>query len=382
MAAVQNGLTRVLSFGRRPKSKQAAPVTDENAANGATPRAGATPRFWSSTPRSGTITPRAKPEKRTQFTVELERDSKTDPLGLTFVDTPPELSIVGVIVTFVDGLAAAAGIRQGDVIYMVGSSIVESVDGMHAALKPIAGEVVLQVSRAKRLPAGWSAVTEGNRTVYYFATKDSVTRKPTKIRSEIHPYALTAEASRRLGVTPAMVNATPRAAAPLTNRSTPSKMDKLSTGHALAEIKRASTAAAEAAPAEPMVVATTAATPSDAEEPTVEATEADAVEDEETDKEADPVEAEPSVESPPPPAVEAEADAAEAEGVEDKGLLGGALEAVGGALASLLGRATERATPEADEAEEAAPVFLRPQRSTLAERDVGAEVDTDCHQVV
>jgi len=103
------------------------------------------------------------PRSTSTLSVELERSSKTEPLGLKFALLSDYYD--GVIVTEASAKALAAGIRVGDCVNLVGSRRVTTVEDCEASLKCIAGEVELQLTRSKKLPTGWSAVEDNGRMV-------------------------------------------------------------------------------------------------------------------------------------------------------------------------------------------------------------------------
>jgi len=155
---MSNLVAQVASFGRKPKSS-AVNGAENSAPNSvvSTPRLlkPTTPRFF--TPRDVCATQ--------WLSVELERDSKTDPLGVVFDTLPDYFS--GVIITEValGSLAGEAGLKPGDVVHHVGSRVCETVPEVQASLKAIAGVVALTVTRPKILPAGWVCETRQGRAM-------------------------------------------------------------------------------------------------------------------------------------------------------------------------------------------------------------------------
>ena len=146
------GLTRALSFGRKPRAPP--PILADDDDGGET-----TPRL---------VTPRTAQELH----IELERESKDEPLGLKFAVLPeyympgvvvPEGAVV--VITEVASKGAAAGLKPGDCVICVGSRAVSSVQDCEESLKCIAGCVFLQVWRSKKLPAGWAITEDGDRAV-------------------------------------------------------------------------------------------------------------------------------------------------------------------------------------------------------------------------
>lgn len=149
--AVTSTLNRVASFGRRPKKAQRSDVVLADPVS-LTPRLQkpSAPKFL--TPRL--LTPRTA----TTISFELYRESKTEPLGIKFALLSDYFS--GVIVTEVSDKAAAAGFKPGDCVVMVGSKSCTTVEEVEKSLKRIAGSVEVQVSRSKKLPAGWMAAVD------------------------------------------------------------------------------------------------------------------------------------------------------------------------------------------------------------------------------
>lgn len=142
-------LTRVLSFGRAKRVPASSPCgVFADAGSGNTPRL---------TPRN--VTPRSTQT----LAIEIERSSKTEPLGFKTALVSEYYS--GVIVTEVKQKAADAGLKPGDCVSHVGSREVSTVREVEDALKCIAGSVVLQISRSKKLPSGWTAAEENGRAV-------------------------------------------------------------------------------------------------------------------------------------------------------------------------------------------------------------------------
>ena len=152
---VQSALTRVASFGRKREKKQAETVqvyTDPSPLTTPRLQKPTTPRF---------LTPRVlQPKTTSVLSIELERESKSEPLGLKFAMLDDYYS--GVIITEVSQKAAAAGLKPGDCVQQVGSTACTTVDQVEASLKRIAGEVEVQISRSKQLPVGWKAGVDEN----------------------------------------------------------------------------------------------------------------------------------------------------------------------------------------------------------------------------
>jgi len=73
-------------------------------------------------------------------------------------------------VTEISRKAADAGLKPGDCVNMVGSKTVGIVEEVEDSLKRIAGTVELQITRSKKLPAGWTSVEENGRTVLKLRT--------------------------------------------------------------------------------------------------------------------------------------------------------------------------------------------------------------------
>ena len=174
MSAVA-GITRVLSFGRKPRSAGTTQVFNDGSKT-------TMPRL---TPRL--ITPRTT--KTMSF--ELERSSKTEPLGLQFAMVADYYS--GVIITEASEKALSAGLLPGDCVNFVGSRQVTSVEDCEDSLTRIAGSVEVQVSRSKKLPDGWTAVEENGRKVLKLRTF-----QPTSERKKPQPQC----ELRLSGVTP------------------------------------------------------------------------------------------------------------------------------------------------------------------------------------
>ena len=157
MSAVIN---RVLSFGRRPKSAHASGAGVHIFADGENKAPRLTPSM--TTPRSTQV-----------HTIEIERESKTAPMGFKFAMLAEYYS--GVIVTETTAEIFAAGLKCGDILETVGSSGVGHPEDVERCLKAIAGTVEVQVQRSKKLPTGWTVVEENGNKVLQQALKPALT---------------------------------------------------------------------------------------------------------------------------------------------------------------------------------------------------------------
>lgn len=162
-AAVVSGLVRNLSFQRRSKGSETKVFHDPE----------------SKTPR---ITPRHVTPRTQELSIELERSSKSEPLGLKFALVSDYYS--GVIITETSAKTQAAGLKPGDCVTLVGSKAVHSVEDCEDSLKRIAGSVELLISRAKKLPHGWVAQEENGRTVLKLRTFQPTASAPQSARSQ------------------------------------------------------------------------------------------------------------------------------------------------------------------------------------------------------
>lgn len=136
--------------------------------------------------------------KRKQLVLEVARESKGQPMGLSLSSSR---TIAGVVITAVEpgSPAAEAGLRAGDSVVCVGSEWVSTVEDVQSRLKVIAGTAAFVVTRIvgnNGLPKGWKSLADdGGKVRYYRTVKDGGSTK--REYTTQHPNAL--EPLRALG---------------------------------------------------------------------------------------------------------------------------------------------------------------------------------------